>query len=183
MPVEQKEPVLIGNKFNVSEGIRLAYPGFPKDTQPGEGGPLTSLYEAYSDFSSSPRPESASSVEVRDYRSIDVTPEESSSISTPLSFTRERVFTPSSGDGPNHIMYNDSLLLSSPLHSQHSYSTSSYVNGIGHLNDEPKGQDIIRSSSHPVSSTSLGRDRSRKVPLGWRNSLASVSKSLFRRSE
>lgn len=183
VPVEQKEPVLIGNKFNVSEGIRLAYPGFPKDTQPGEGGPLTSLYEAYSDFSSSPRPESASSVEVRDYRSIDVTPEESSSISTPLSFTQERVFTPSSGDGPNHIMYNDSLLLSSPLHSQHSYSTSSYVNGIGHLNDEPKGQDIIRSSSHPVSSTSLGRDRSRKVPLGWRNSLASVSKSLFRRSE
>lgn len=183
VPVEQKEPVLIGNKFNVSEGIRLAYPGSPKDTQPGEGGPLTSLYEAYSDFSSSPRPESASSVEVRDYRSIDVTPEESSSISTPLSFTQERVFTPSSGDGPNHIMYNDSLLLSSPLHSQHSYSTSSYVNGIGHLNDEPKGQDIIRSSSHPVSSTSLGRDRSRKVPLGWRNSLASVSKSLFRRSE
>ena len=176
VPSEQNEAVVIGDESNTNQDIQLAHPGPPReDRQPWEGGPLTSLYEADSEFSSSSLRESASSIEAQDYRSDNVTPEESSSISTPLSSTREKILTPSSPEGPNYMMCDGSSLLKSPLHSQHPFSNSSYIKGIEHLNDESQSQN--NSQNHLVSS--LGDSESSKVPFGWRDSLASVSKSLF----
>jgi len=173
---KQKEALVIGDESHNNKDIQSAHPGPPReDGQPWEGGPLTLLYEADSELSSSSLRESASSIEVQDYRSDNVTPEESSSISTPLSSTREKILTPSSPEGPNHMMCDGSSLLKSPLHSQHPFSNSSYIKGIEHLNEESESQDDSRS--HLVSS--LGDNESRKVPFGWRNSLASVSKLLF----
>ena len=176
VPSEQNEAVVIGDESNTNQDIQLAHPGPPReDRQPWEGGPLTSLYEVDSEFSSSSLRESASSIEAQDYRSDNVTPEESSSISTPLSSTREKILTPSSPEGPNYMMCDGSSLLKSPLHSQHPFSNSSYIKGIEHLNDESQSQN--NSQNHLVSS--LGDSESSKVPFGWRDSLASVSKSLF----
>jgi len=169
-PDEQKEVVVIGDESDTNKDIQPAHPGPPReDGQPWEGGLLTSLYETDSEFSSSLR-ESASSIEVQEYRydngSDNVTPEEVSSISTSLSSTQEKVLTPCSPEGP---MCNSSL--KSPLHPQHSFLDSSHIKGIEHINDS-ESQD--NSRSHFVSS--LGDNESRKVPFGWRNS---VSKSLF----
>jgi len=175
-PDEQKEAVVIGDESNTNKDIQSAHPGPPReDKQPWEGGLSTSLYEADSEFFSSSLRESTSSIELQDYRSDNVTPEELSSISTPLSSTREKILTPSSPEGPNRMICDGSSLFKSPLHSQHPFSNSSHIKGTEHLDDESESQD--NSRSHLVSS--LGDNESRKVPFGWRNSLASVSKSLF----
>ncbi|KAJ3576879.1 hypothetical protein NP233_g128 [Leucocoprinus birnbaumii] len=138
------------------ENARLASLGSPEG-KPVDGGSFASLYEAYSDFSSSPQ-ELASSISAQDRRSTDITAGETSSISTPASFTREQVFTPPSPELRNHTMRGDSPHSDIPLRSQHSISASSRTDGLS-------------------APTSPQDDSSKKIAFGWRSSRVSSRSS------
>jgi hypothetical protein len=162
----------------VNGNVGLAYPEPTEQDERGDLSEFTSLYGAYSDHSSSPPQESASSIELQDYRSTDITLGESSSISTPLSFDRERIFIPPSPEYRNPLMRNDSRSSHSPLGSQHPFSMSSRGSRIGSpLGVRPELRNGIDGVDDLKSPTSSEDSTSRKVPFGWRHSLVSVSTS------
>jgi hypothetical protein len=141
-------------------------------TSGNQSGPFVSLYEAYSERSSSP-PQESSLIEARP---VDPTLGESSSISTPLSSAPDGVFTSPSPERQSQ-MIGAPIDLGSPDHSRPSFSSrrSNRLSSPFTLRSEDRNiaQEVDDFSS-PTSTNG-----SRKIPFGWRRSSTSVRQSIF----